>query len=196
MAKKKTKAEKPTKDNADIAVEEAAENAAAEEAAQEKKEEKPKTPEELVADLTDKLLRKTADFDNFRKRSQRDIQDARAYSKMSTIEEFLTIYDTFKMAVMATNDPNANLEMIVAGLNMIQNEFSRTFSNLGVEELDATGQEFDPNFHEAVSREPSEEIEEGKIIRQQRCGYKMGEKLLRAAMVIVSSGPATEEGGD
>ncbi|MCM8528580.1 MAG: nucleotide exchange factor GrpE [Lentisphaeraceae bacterium] len=154
---------------------------------------KEKTPEEVIAELKDTVLRTRADFDNFRKRTQRDIADARAYGKISTIEEFLPIFDTFKMAMQAANMDNADLQTLLAGMNMIQNQFNQSFSSLGVDEIDAVGAEFDPTVHEAVSEEHSDDKASGVVLSQHRCGYKMGEKLIRAATVIVSKGPETVE---
>lgn len=150
-------------------------------------------PQEKIADLQNAVLRAKADFDNFRKRTQRDLADARAYSKMSTVEEILPIFDTFKMAMQAANMDNADLNTLLAGLNMIQNQFGQSFNALGVSEVDATGKDFDPNIHDAVVEQFSDEIPEGKVISQQRSGYMMGEKLIRAATVIVSKGPETSE---
>ena len=154
---------------------------------------KEKSPEEIIAELKDTVLRTRADFDNFRKRTQRDIADARAYGKISTIEEFLPIFDTFKMAMQAANMDNADLQTLLAGMNMIQNQFNQSFGSLGVDELNAVGLKFDPNIHEAVSQQHSDEKEAGLVLSQHRCGYKMGEKLIRAATVVVSKGPETEE---
>ncbi|MCH2209284.1 MAG: nucleotide exchange factor GrpE [Lentisphaerales bacterium] len=158
--------------------------------AQEEKSEK--DPQEKIVELQNAVLRARADFDNFRKRTQRDLADARAYSKMSTVEEILPIFDTFKMAMQAANMDNADLNTLLAGLNMIQNQFVQSFDAMGVSEVNAVGQEFDPNLHEAVVEQFSEEIEAGKVISQQRSGYKMGEKLIRAATVVVSKGPEPE----
>ncbi|MCM8529758.1 MAG: nucleotide exchange factor GrpE [Lentisphaeraceae bacterium] len=156
-------------------------------------EKKEADPQEKIADLQNAVLRAKADFDNFRKRTQRDIADARAYSKMSTVEEILPIFDTFKMAMQAANMDNADLNTLLAGLNMIQNQFTQSFNALGVSEVDATGKDFDPKIHDAVVEQFSEELPVGKVISQQRSGYMMGEKLIRAATVIVSKGPETSE---
>lgn len=155
-----------------------------------------KTPEEIIADLQDKLLRKNAEYDNYRKRIARELVDARTYSKNSTLEEFLPVYDNFKMAMMAIDMPNVSVEMMAQGMKMIHGGFQKAFEDLGVEEIDAMGKEFDVHNHEAVGHEFSDEIPEGTIILQHRCGYKTSARLLRAAVVIVSKGPepeATEE---
>ena len=145
------------------------------------------TLKEQLKQSEDKFLRKVAELENFRKRSIRDVQEARVFAKSQTIEEFLAIYDTFKMALQSSNDANANLDVLIAGLNMIANEFSKSFTNLGVEEINVSkGMEFDPNIHEAVAKQVSKEVASGLIIGQQRCGYKLGEKLIRPATCIIS----------
>ena len=154
--------------------------------------EEPKSPEEVIADLELSMLRQRADFDNFRKRSIRDQEDARQRGKTSVLEDVLPVYDTFKMAMQATQMDNVNLDMIIQGMNMIQNMFVKAMDDMGVEEIDAQGVKFDPNIHEATSEAHSDEIEEGLVLSQTRCGYKLGERLLRPAMVVVSKGPEPE----
>ncbi|MDD7984964.1 nucleotide exchange factor GrpE [Lentisphaera marina] len=151
--------------------------------------EEPKSPEEVIADLELSLLRQRADFDNFRKRSVRDQEDARQRGKTSVLEDVLPVYDTFKMAMQATEMDNVNLDMIVQGMNMIQNMFIKAMDDMGVVEINAQGEMFDPNLHEATSESHSDEVEEGTVLSQTRCGYKLSEKLLRPAMVVVSKGP-------
>ncbi|NQZ59806.1 MAG: nucleotide exchange factor GrpE [Lentisphaeraceae bacterium] len=157
------------------------------------KETKTLTPEEIADELKIKLLRTRADFDNFRKRTQKDLADARAYSKMSTVEDILPIVDTFKMALMSVNAENVDVNKIVTGLNMIQSQFDQVFSGMGINEIEAVGKEFDHHLHEAVAHEFSEEIEANFVISQHRCGFKLGERLLRPATVVVSKGPQTDE---
>jgi molecular chaperone GrpE len=155
------------------------------------------SPQETIAELQGALLRARADFDNFRKRTQRDIADARAFSRMSTVEDILPIYDTFKMALMAANANNADLQTLLAGLNMIQNQFGQSFDGMGITEINAIGQQFDPNLHEAVSEQFSDTLKTGTVISQHRCGFKFGERLLRPATVVVSKGPeGSEESGE
>lgn len=160
--------------------------------AEEEVVEEPKTPEEVIADLELSMLRQRADFDNFRKRSVRDQEDARQRGKTSVLEDVLPVYDTFKMAMQATQMDNVNLDMIVQGMNMIQNMFVKAMDDMGVEEIDAQRVKFDPNIHEATSEAHSDEVEEGLVLSQTRCGYKLGERLLRPAMVVVSKGPEPE----
>ena len=141
-----------------------------------------------LAESQDKVLRLRAELDNLRKRNSRDINDARQNSKISTIEEILPVMDQFQMAVMAM-ESNSDLETIKQGMSMILNTFNSCFDNLGIKKLSSMGQVFDPNQHEAVSAEYSDEYETDIIIREWKSGYKLGERLLRPSTVVVSKGP-------
>lgn len=145
--------------------------------------------EREVGEWQDKYLRLRADFDNFRKRMQREISDTRVFSRIGTLEELLPVLDHFQMAMSYANQ-SADFETLKQGMDMISTEFERCFENLGVERLKTVGEAFDPNQHEAVSTEASEEVPEGQILREAKAGYRLGERLLRAPAVVVSSGPA------
>ena len=148
--------------------------------------------ESRCKDLEDKYLRKVAEFENFKRRKTKDLDDTRNYAKANTIEEFLTVVDQFDMAISAI-ETAPDLETMKQGMLMIQNTFQRSFENLGVEKMKCVGQPFDPNFHDAVTKEASEEVPEDSIIREWKPGYKLGDRLLRPASVVVSSGPASAE---
>ncbi len=98
------------------------------------------------------------------------------------------MFDHFQMAMDHVQE-NPDFETLKQGMDMILGEFRRTFEALGVQRVDAENSEFDPNEHEAVSHEPSQEVPSGHVLRQWKCGYRMGDRLLRPATVIVSSGP-------
>ncbi len=142
-----------------------------------------------VAELTDKLLRARADFDNYRKRMQRDLQDIRIQERLSTIRSFLGVLDHFQMA-REHFDKALDLASLKQGMEMIHAEFRQTLSGLGVEPVTAEGGAFDPRLHEAVSQEVSDTVPAGAVIRQWKAGYRVGDALLRPAVVVVSSGPA------
>jgi molecular chaperone GrpE len=173
----------------------------AEETAEQTEEEtqpKDQEPRDLEAQLQavqDQYLRAKAELENARKRMQRESSELRQYTKASTIQEFFTVLDHFQMA-MDHVDQTPDFETLKLGMNMILGEFRRTFENLGVEPINAAGEEFDPNQHEAVAQEPSDEVPKDHVLRQWKCGYRMGERLLRPASVIVSSGPESESKSD
>lgn len=138
----------------------------------------------------EKLLRLRAEFDNYRKRVQRDIADVRTLTKISTIEEILPVMDHFHMAMTAANTSD-DIKTLKEGMNLILVEFERCFKNLGIDKVPTEGQLFDPSIHEAITSESSAEIKEEYIIREWKAGYRIGERLLRPAMVVVSSGKET-----
>ncbi|MFA5205457.1 MAG: nucleotide exchange factor GrpE [Lentisphaeria bacterium] len=142
-----------------------------------------------VDDFKDKYLRGRADFDNYRKRIQRDLQDARAAERTATLVPFLQVYDHFVMA-QAHAGPAADSAALAEGLRLIAGEFGKALTTLGVERIEAEGKPFDPTFHEAVSAEDSDTVPAGQVLRQFKSGYRVGDQLLRPAAVVVSNGPA------
>ncbi len=134
------------------------------------------------------LLRKIAEFDNYRKRAQKDLAEARFVTKTLVLEDFLTVFDHFQMAMTHSNT-SQDLKPLLDGMNMIQSEFSKTFENLGLKKIKSLGEKFNPNLHEAIAREASDEIDEDIIIKEWKSGYMLNDKLVRAATVVVSSGP-------
>lgn len=147
--------------------------------------------EAALAESEEKTLRLRAEYDNYRKRSYRELTDARAYAKTDTLTPILNVFDHFKMALSAV-DTTEDMSVITEGLKMINSEFVKAMDELGVTTVDAVGEKFDPNLHEAVAEESSDQ-EEGTVIKQWRCGYKLGDKLLRPASVVVSSGDEQEK---
>ena len=159
-----------------------------------KQAERIKELEAKLLEAEDKNLRLRAEYDNYRKRSYRELSDARTFAKVDATTPFLNVFDHFKMAVAAA-DTTDDLQVLVEGLKMINAEFAKAMEELGVVEIDAVGKKFDPEIHEAVAEESSE-AEEGTVIKQWRCGYKMGDRLLRPASVVVSSGANDPEQND
>lgn len=137
-------------------------------------------------------LRSAADLENFRKRMAREKTDAIRYGNQRLIEELLPVLDNFAMGMMAAEKDSGS--MIYMGMQMVQKQLDDFLSSQGVQEVPVpVGTEFDPNLHDAMSQEVSNELEEGKIVRVARKGYKMGDRLVRPANVVVSKGPETAE---
>ncbi len=162
-------------------------------------EEKIKTPEEVIDDLNktildlkDKNLRQQAEYQNYRKRVAKDLMQSRTMGQLDAIEPILTVFDHFNMAVMAT-ETSDNMDAIKAGFKMIDTEFSNAIDDLGIKKVNAVGEKFDPNLHDAMAKEASDEVDEDMVIKQWSFGYKMGERLIRPAKVVVSSGPKKED---
>jgi molecular chaperone GrpE len=142
----------------------------------------------------DLALRNAAELDNFRKRSSREMQDARAYANADLLRGLLPILDTFEMGLEAAR-AESEKSVVFQGLKMVQGMFGNYLREFGVEEVPAEGHTFDPNLHEALSTEASDTVPDHKVLRVQRRGYKLKDRLLRPANVVVSSGAsATAEG--
>ena len=149
-----------------------------------------------LAEAEKQRLLALAEMDNQRKRFAKEMDNLRCRVTQDTLTPFLQVLDHFNMAVKAAETPGAGTDSILKGLSMIAAEFDRAFTELGVEKIDAAGKPFDPNFHEAVAEEPSDTVPAGTVIRQWSMGCRMGDRLLKPAMVVVSSGPAAEEKKD
>jgi len=144
-----------------------------------------------VAELNDKYLRLYAEFENFRKRSFKDMGNARSMAVVDTILPFLRILDIFNMALVSAEQA-PNIDALKQGMQMILTEYGRALEELGVKQFDAVGQPFDHSRHDAMAQEPSDQPE-GTVIKQWSCGYQLGDRLLRPARVVVSSGPEVKK---
>ncbi len=142
----------------------------------------------------EQLLRTAADFDNFRKRSRREIEDAQKKGKEQTVKELLSVFDNLERAVqIAENAPDA--KSVVDGLKMIIRQFGTTLEKLNIKRIQAVGEAFDPMKHEAIQHAHSAEHAAGVVMAEVQPGYLLGDVLMRAAMVVVSKGPE-EPAGD
>jgi molecular chaperone GrpE len=156
------------------------------------------TPEQLAelkqkavqaTELYERLLRTTADFDNFKKRAARERDETRRAASEAMLGRLLPVLDNFDMAMAATNQPNASVETLKVGVGMIHGQLRQLFTDQGVEEINAVGQPFDPALHDAVSQQETADVPEGQVVQQVRKGYKMRERLLRPAGVVVARAP-------
>lgn len=135
-------------------------------------------------DLYDRLLRKTAEFDNFRKRVDRDRKDMIEWAAAEVINDVLAIADDFDRALAAPAPPEANAYK--AGLELIQRQLAEMLKKRGVSTVDALGADFDPHLHQAVAYEEVEGAREGEVVDVMAKGYKLGDRLLRPALVKVA----------
>lgn len=152
--------------------------------------------DELQAELDkwkDVALRTAAEFDNFRKRSAREVQEARTYGNVDLLRSLLPVLDNFEMGLEAARAENEK-SMIYLGMSMVKKQLADFLKEQNVEEVTPeVGSAFDHNLQDAVSQEASAEIPEGGIVRVMRRGYKLKERLLRPAAVVVSSGAGAQE---
>lgn len=133
-------------------------------------------------------MRSAADLENYRKRASREKEDAVKFSNAGFLERLVPILDNFDLGLQAAkNDSGASA--IVAGLEMVARQLQDFLLSSGVEPVKGEpGTPFDPNQHEAIGQEENAEIAEGAIVRQLRKGFKLRERLIRPAMVVISKG--------
>ena len=143
-----------------------------------------------AAEYYERLVRTTADFENFKKRAIRERDDARRSGTESAVAKLLPALDNFEMALAATHQAGVSVETLRTGITMIQSQLKGVISELGVEEINAAGQPFDPAIHEAVSQQETAEAPEGQVVQQLRKGYRMRERLIRPASVVVARKPS------
>jgi molecular chaperone GrpE len=137
----------------------------------------------------DRLLRKTAEFDNFRKRTERERQSLADAAAADLISELLPLVDDLERALQADAGDEAS-SAYRRGVELIHRQLLEVLRKRGVRPIDALGSDFDPYFHQAVSHEPADNRRDGEIIEEFRRGYMLGDRLLRPAMVKVAKGEA------
>lgn len=139
--------------------------------------------------LQGRLLRLQADFENYRKRMDREKKDWIAFASEKLVLELLPVLDHFELG-LADSAKSGAPAAFTEGFQLICNQLRSALEKAGVQAIDAEGQAFDPNLHEAITHLPSDTVPEDHVVAQTRRGYKLGDKLLRASQVVVSSGPS------
>lgn len=138
----------------------------------------------------DRYLRIAADLENFRRRAIREKDELRTTATGRVLEDVFPVLDNLALAVNAAKQPNADLKNLVSGVEMVLTQLKSALSNHGLKEINPVGQVFDPHKHEAISHQPSKDVKEEHVLTVVRTGYALGERLLRPASVVVSSGKA------
>ena len=141
----------------------------------------------------DRLLRTAADLENFKKRAARERIEATQSANVALLQKLLPVLDHFEMAQTAAQTaeaPQGGITSLQAGITMIQQQLKGILAETGLEEIDAAGRPFDPMLHEAVSQMESSNVPEGHVLQQIRKGYKLRDRLLRPAAVVVAKKPS------
>ena len=141
------------------------------------------------ATLYDQLLRRQAEFENYRRRIERERGETYQRARAEILLELLPIVDNFERALSSLEKGGGDAAALRHGIELIHKQFNDALLKFGLEPVESVGQAFDPHVHEAVTTEPSEEHEENTVIEEFQRGYKLGDKLLRPARVKVASAP-------
>ncbi len=140
--------------------------------------------------LNEKYLRLAAEFENYKRLSQRDQRDQVRYGNEQLLKELLSVVDNLERAIKAANE-NAGNQALVQGVELTLKQLTGTLSKFGVQTIDSVGHPFDPSAHQAVAQLPSDRIPAQHVAEEYQRGYRLHDRTIRAAMVGVSSGPAS-----
>ncbi|MEW6261056.1 MAG: nucleotide exchange factor GrpE [Thermodesulfobacteriota bacterium] len=144
--------------------------------------------EEEAKSLFDRLLRVSAEFDNYKKRNAREMEEFRKYANETILSELLFVVDNLERAIDAGERSVGKDHELLKGVEMTLKELMRIFEKFSVRPVESVGKAFDPAFHQAVMQEPSEQFPENTVVKEFQKGYLLHDRLLRPAMVAVSCG--------
>jgi molecular chaperone GrpE len=154
--------------------------------------EKLKSKEQEAQENYDRLLRVSAEFENYKKRASREMEEFRKFSNQSLIKEMLSVVDNLELAINSTNGHETIDKGLLDGLEMTHKEILKVFEKFNVKPISAIGQPFDPTFHEAVMQEETVEYPNNTVINELQKGYLIHDRLLRPSMVVVAKSNKTE----
>jgi molecular chaperone GrpE len=145
-----------------------------------------------VGRIRDQLLRTAADFDNFRKRTRRELDDAQKRGREDLLRELLPVFDNLERAVVHAGQAS-DAKAVADGVQMVLKQFADTLGRIGIKRVPTVGSPFDPTQHEAIQQLETDEHPPGTIVAEVQPGYAIGDRLLRAAMVVVAK-PSLKNG--
>jgi len=148
-----------------------------------------------IARVRDQLLRTAADFDNFRKRTRREVDDALKRGREELLRELLPVFDNLERAVVHAGQASDS-KAVADGVGMVLKQFADTLGRIGIKRVPTVGNAFDPTQHEAIQQIETDEHPPGTVVAEVQPGYVMGDKLVRAAMVVVAKPPQKNGEGD
>jgi molecular chaperone GrpE len=147
-----------------------------------------------AARLKDAWMRTAADYDNFRKRSRRELEDARKGGREELLRDLLPVFDNLERGIQSAKQA-ADVKAVTDGLQMILKQFDSTLGKIGISKVGTIGQSFDPGIHEAIQQIETSEHAPGTVVAEVQPGYMAGDRLIRAAMVVVAK-PKSGEASD
>ncbi|MCH2108139.1 MAG: nucleotide exchange factor GrpE [Polyangiaceae bacterium] len=164
-------------------------------------EESSNSKEDELLQSKEKLLRLAADFDNFRKRARRDVDESAKKGRDGLLKELLPVFDNLERAAAhaessQSKNPEGDWKGLADGIQLVIRQFKDTLGRVGIERVEAVGQPFDPSVHEAIQHMETTEYPAGSVAAEVQAGYRDGDRLVRAALVVVAKAPAegTSEG--
>ena len=141
----------------------------------------------------DRVLRVSAEFENYKKRTSRELEEFRKFANQSLIKELLSVVDNLELAMNSTNGHQTIDQSLLQGLEMTHKEILKVFEKFNVKPIEAKGQVFDPTFHEAVMQEETDEVDPNTVVNELQKGYLIHNRLLRPSMVVVARSRANKD---
>ena len=151
------------------------------------------TAKQEVKEEYDRFLRVSAEFENYKKRSAREMDDFRKFANQSLIKEMLAVVDNLERALNSSNGNNSNDKCMADGVNLTLKDILKVFEKFNVKPIESIGQIFDPNFHQAMMQEETDDYPENTVITELQKGYMIHDRLLRPSMVVVAAAKAKTE---
>ena len=149
---------------------------------------------EDAAKLQDKMLRLAAEFENYKKRSEREMAEFRKFANESLVKDFLPVLDNLWRAMESAKAGDGSVQQLLEGVSLTYGDMHKVLEKYGVTPIEALGQPFDPAFHQALMMETSEDHPDNTVVKEMQKGYLMKERLIRPSMVVVSQGGKKKEG--
>jgi molecular chaperone GrpE len=143
----------------------------------------------------DQWMRSAADFDNFRKRTRKELEDTRKAGREELLKDLLPVFDNLERA-MTSAERATEVKPVSDGLKMVLRQFTDTLGRSGITKVPTIGSQFDPGVHEAIQQVETDEHQPGTVVAEVQPGYLQGDRLVRAAMVVVAKPKADADGGD
>jgi len=145
------------------------------------------------AELNERLIRKVAEFENYKRRTENETVSLLRYSGEFIIKKLLPVIDDFERSIKFINEPNHDQASIVSGLTLVYEKLMKTLNEQGIQKIDALNKPFDVDYHEAIMQQPASEVEPLTVINEIETGYVYKDKVIRHAKVIVSSPDVTQD---
>jgi len=153
---------------------------------------KVKSVEEELKETYDRFLRVSAEFENYKKRSAREMSEFKKFANESLIKELLLIIDNLELAINSSKDEENSNNGLIEGIDMTLKKLLKILGEFGLKQIESLEKPFDPNFHQAVMQEETDKHSQNTVIKELQKGYILNERLLRPAMVVVSKKQQTD----
>jgi len=147
---------------------------------------------EQLGETESRLVRTAADLENYRRRSRRELDETRKYSALELMRDLLPVVDNLERAILAARH-SGDFDSLLEGVQLVQHQLLDTLRSHGLNEIGGDSEPFDPNFHHAVSKQPSDQHDDGEVIKVVQPGYRLHDRVIRPSRVMIAGGQSDDE---